>query len=147
MAFSAFNTRFINPTTNAELTTTTVPVRGEIQSISFSGFNVAEIDVTQFSNAAKTYLCGTLDGGTVEVVCFMATGANLQPTLPTTGASTPTDMKVIFGNEDAGKDGVTVAFSAFVQNTAMEAAVDGAVQVTYTLRISGAVTVAYLNRT
>jgi hypothetical protein len=29
----------------------------------------------------------------------------------------------------------------------MEAAVDGAVQVTYTLRISGAVTVAYLNRT
>jgi hypothetical protein len=29
----------------------------------------------------------------------------------------------------------------------MEAAVDGAVSVTYTIRITGAVTVAYLNRT
>jgi len=77
----------------------------------------------------------------------MTTGANLQPTLPTSGASTPTAMKVIFGNEDAGKDGVTVAFSAYVQNTTMEASVDGAVQVNYTLRISGDVEVAYLNRT
>jgi len=147
MAFSAYNTRFINPTTNAELTATTVPVRGEIQSISFSGISAAEIDVTQLSSTAKQYILGTLDGGTVEVVAFMTTGANLQPTLPTSGASTPTAMKVIFGNEDAGKDGVTVAFSAYVQNTTMEASVDGAVQVNYTLRISGDVVVAYLNRT
>jgi hypothetical protein len=147
MAFSAYNSRFINPVGNAELTPTTVPVKGEIQSITFSGISAAEIDVTQLSSAQKQYILGTVDGGTVEVVCFATTGTNLTPTLPTTGASTPTAMKVIFGNEDAGKDGVTLAFSAFVQNTSLEASVDGAVQVTYTLRISGDVVVAYLNRT
>ena len=147
MAFSAYNSRFINPSTNAELTASTQPVKGEIQSITFSGISAAEIDVTQLSSTAKQYVLGTLDGGTVEVVCFATTGAGLLPTLPTTGASSPTAMKVIFGNEDAGKDGVTLAFSAFVQNTSLEASVDGAVQVTYTLRISGDVTAAYLNRT
>ena len=147
MAFSAYNSRFINPTTNAELTTTTVPVKGEIQSITFSGISAAEIDVTQLSSAQKQYILGTVDGGTVEVVCFATNGANLTPTLPTTGSSSPTAMKVIFGNEDAGKDGVTLAFSAYVQNTSVEASVDGAVQVTYTLRISGDVVAAYLNRT
>jgi hypothetical protein len=147
MAISAYNSRFINPSTNAELTPTTQPVKGEIQTISFSGISAAEIDVTNLSSSAKAYVLGTMDGGTVEVTAFMSTGANLQPTLPTSGASTPTDMKVIFGNADGGNDGVTLAFSAYVQNTAMEASVDGAVQVTYTLRISGAVTVAYLNRT
>jgi hypothetical protein len=88
-----------------------------------------------------------MDGGTVEVTAFMTAGTGLNPTLPSSGNSTPTAMKVIFGNADAGKDGVTLAFDGYVQNTAMEAAVDGAVSVTYTIRITGAVTVAYLNRT
>jgi hypothetical protein len=147
MAVSAYNSRFINPTTNAELTAVQQPVKGEIQSISFSGISAAEIDVTNLTSTAKSYVLGTTDGGTVEVTAFMTSGAGLQPTLPTSGASTPTDMKVIFGNADNGKDGVTLAFAGYVQNTAMEAAVDGAVGVTYTIRISGPVTVAFLNRT
>jgi hypothetical protein len=147
MAVSAYNTRFINPSTNAELTPSTQPVKGEIQSISFSGVSAAEIDVTQLSSTAKQYVLGTMDGGTVEVTAFMTNGAGLTPTLPSSGSASPTAMKVIFGNADAGKDGVTLAFDAYVSNTAMEAAVDGAVQVTYTLRISGPVTAAYLNRT
>ena len=147
MAVAAYNSRFINPTGDAEYTPTTAPLKGEIQSISFSGISAAEIDVTFLSSATKQYILGTLDGGTVEVVAFMTNGANLLPTLPTSGNSTPTSMKVIFGNTDSGKDGVTLAFSAYLASTSMEAAVDGAVQVTYTLRISGAVTAAYLNRT
>lgn len=147
MAISAYNTRFINPSTNAELTASTQPVKGEIQSISFSGISAAEIDVTALSDTAKQYVLGTMDGGTVEVTAFMTAGAGLNPTLPSSGNSTPTAMKVIFGNADGGKDGVTLAFDGYVQNTAMEAAVDGAVSVTYTIRITGPVTVAYLNRT
>lgn len=145
MAFSAYNSRFINPTTNATLTGANQPVKGEIQSISFSGITAAEIDVTMLTSTAKTYVLGTMDGGTVEVTAFMTGGAGVNPTLPVSGESSPTAMAVAFGNQDNGNDFVKVAFSAYVVNTAMEATVDSAVQVTYTLRISGAVTITWVN--
>jgi len=125
MAFSAFNTTF---------TTGSGDVVGEVNSISFSGVSTAEIDVTQLSDSAKKYVMGTLDGGTVEVSCFTTAAA---PILPTNADAAPTSFVLRFG-----ATGPTVTFSAYVQNTALEAAVDGAVQTTYTLRISGAVTIA-----
>lgn len=145
MAFSAYNSRFINPTTNATLTSLQQPVKGEIQSISFSGITAAEIDVTFLSSTAKAYVLGTADGGTVDVVAFMTAGAATIPTLPTSGNSTPTSMAVAFGNQDSGADFVKAAFDAYVVNTSMEAAVDSAVQVNYTLRITGPVTLTWVN--
>lgn len=127
MAISSYSSTF---------TTGGGTIIGEIQSISFSGVSAAEIDVTNLTSTAKAYVLGTMDGGTVDITCFTT---NAAPTLPTSGATSPTSFVVRFG---AAANGVNVTFSAFVVSTALEASVDGAVQTTYSLRISGAVTVA-----
>jgi hypothetical protein len=77
---------------------------------------------------------GTLDGGTVEVTCFTTTAA---PTLPAANDVAPTTYTLRFG-----ATGPTVNMTGYVQNTAIEAAVDGAVQTTYTIRLTGNVTVS-----
>jgi hypothetical protein len=137
MAVAAYNTRFLLPASGAGV------LLGEHQSISFSGVQGAEIDITALISATKAYILGTIEGGTVEVVSHVAAGT--VPNQPVTGSSTPYTYKIIFGNADGGNDGVTVTFDAYLVNTKFEASVDQAVGVTYTLRITGAVTVAYQN--
>ena len=124
MAISAYSTSF----------TTGADIIGEVTSISLSGVSTAEIDVTQLSDTAKKYVMGTMDGGTVEVTCFTTTAA---PTLPVSGDATPSSYVLRFGSA-----GPTVTMTGYIQNTALEAAVDGAVQTTYTIRLTGNVTVA-----
>lgn len=124
MAISAYSTQF----------TTGADIIGEVTNISFSGITAAEIDVTQLSSTAKQYVLGTVDGGTVEVTCFTTTTA---PTLPTSGDATTSSFILRFGAA-----GPTVTFAGYVSNTAFEASVDGAVTTTYTIRITGAVTIA-----
>ena len=124
MAISAYSTSF----------TTGADIIGEVTSISLSGVSTAEIDVTQLSDTAKTYVMGTMDGGTVEVTCFTPTAA---PTLPVSGDATPSSYVLRFGAA-----GPTVTMTGYIQNTALEAAVDGAVQTTYTIRLTGSVTVS-----
>jgi hypothetical protein len=124
MAISAYNTSF----------TAGGDIIGEVSSISLSGVSTAEIDVTQLSDASKKYVMGTLDGGTVEVTCFTTTAA---PTLPAANDVAPTTYTLRFG-----ATGPTVNMTGYVQNTAIEAAVDGAVQTTYTIRLTGNVTVS-----
>jgi hypothetical protein len=125
MAISAFNTQF---------TTGAGDIVGEVTSISFSGISAAEIDVTNLASTAKSYVLGTMDGGTVEISCFMTATA---PTLPTSGDGSPTSYGLRFG-----ATGPVVSFTGYVQNTSFEAAVDGAVSTTYTIRLTGTVTIA-----
>jgi hypothetical protein len=126
MAISAYNTQF---------TTGAGDIVGEVTSISFSGISAAEIDVTNLASTAKSYVLGTMDGGTVEISCFMTAAA---PTLPTSGDGAPTSYVLRFGSTG----GPTVSFTGYVQNTSFEAAVDGAVTTTYTIRLTGTVTIA-----
>lgn len=125
MAISAYSTSF---------TTGAGEIIGEITSISFSGISAAEIDVTNLTSTAKAYVLGTQDGGTVEITCFTTTSA---PTLPTSGDTTASNFAVRFGTA-----GPTVTFSGYIVSTALEASVDGAVQTTYSIRITGATTVS-----
>jgi len=125
MAISAYNTTFLNGAGE---------IIGEITSISFSGVSATEIDVTSLTSTAKAYVLGTQDGGTVEVACFTTNSA---PTLPASGDTTPTSFQVRFG-----QSGPTFAFQGYIVSTALEASVDGAVQTTYSIRITGGTTVS-----
>lgn len=129
-AFSAFGSAF---------TTGQGEVTGLITGLSFSGISATEIDVTSLTDAGKTYVLGTSDPGTVEVTCNMERTQAFD--LPTSGDSTPTQFAIRFGPQGAGLAGPTVSFTGYLQSTAVEASVDSAVTVTYTIRISGAVTV------
>lgn len=112
-------------------------VSGIITAISIGGISTAEIDVTSLASTFKTYVMGTLDGGTVTVSVNHDSGT--APDMPVAGNATPTAFTLRFG---ASGTGPTFTFDAYVQNLTTEAAVDAVVSGTYTLRISSNVTVA-----
>lgn len=135
MAFSSYNSRISAPASGAAGF-----LPGDITQISFSGFSAAEIDVTQLTSAGKSYIMGTNDPGTVTVTTMVnAATANKPPVPVSNGAAV--SYTVYFGG--SGTTGLKFLFSAFLTGTALEAAVDGAVMATYTLQITGAVTVTY----
>lgn len=110
---------------------------GTITSISLGGVSTAEIDVTGLGDSAKQYIMGTLDGGTVEISAIV-TGA---PGIPTSGDTTADAYTLTFGTPAVGNASPRFSFNAFIQQVSVEASVDGVVTATYTLRITGAVTV------
>ena len=119
-------------------TTGATAVSGIVTAISIGGISTAEIDVTSLASTFKTYVMGTLDGGTVTVTVNHNAGE--VPDLPVAGSATPTSFVLRFGA--SGATGPTFSFDAYVQNLTTEAAVDAVVSGTYTLRISSTVTVA-----
>ena len=125
MAFSAYGSTF---------TTGAGSILGEITNISFGGITATQIDVTALTDTDKKYVVGFADGGTITVSCFTTAAV---PSLPTSGNSSPTSFVITFGSAGAGRPIAT--FTAYLQNTVIEAAVDAAVTTTYTLRISGTV--------
>ena len=125
-------------TTGTAFTTGSGSVSGIITAINLGGISTAEIDVTQLSDTSKNYIMGTRDGGTVEVTVMVDTAAT--PDLPTAGSSSTTAFVLRFGA--SGASGPTFTFNAYVQSVSTEAALDGAVSATYTLRISGSISVA-----
>jgi hypothetical protein len=135
MAFSSYNSRISSPATGQSGF-----LPGDITQISFSGFSAAEIDVTQLTSAAKSYIMGTNDPGTFTVTTMVNAAAANKPPVPVSNG-TASSYTVYFGG--ASTTGLKFIFSAFLTGTALEAAVDGAVQATYTLQITGAVTVSY----
>lgn len=125
-------------TAGTAFTTGSAEVSGIITAISLGGISTAEIDVTALSDTSKAYIMGVRDGGTVEVTVMVDTSA--VPDLPSAGDATPSSFVLRFGPN--GGSGPVFTFTAYVQSASVEASVDGAVTATYTLRISGAITVA-----
>jgi hypothetical protein len=122
-------------------TTGTSDIKGSITAISISGISTSEIDVTALSDTNKTYVMGHLDGGTVEVtVNLESAAAGPLVSMPVAGDASPTNFVLKFGTGAASALVPTFTFSAFIQNVSVEANVDSQITATYTLRISGTVT-------
>lgn len=115
-------------------------VVGTITAISLGGISTAEIDTTALSSTTKEYVMGTIDGGTVDVTVNLVSGSTIS--LPTAGDAIPTAFILKFGTHVAGTTVPVFSFDAYIQNVSVESAVDSQVTASYTLRITGAVTVA-----
>lgn len=116
-------------------------ILGTITAISMGGISTAEIDVTSLASTFKTYIMGTLDGGTITVSVDCVAGALIS--MPTAGLATPISFSIRFGTHAATPNQKPLfAFSGYIQNTAVEAAVDSQVKATYTIRVSSDVTVS-----
>ena len=115
-------------------------VIGTITAISLGGISTAEIDTTALASTSKEYVMGTIDGGTVDVTVNLATGSTVD--LPTAGDNAPTAFKLKFGTWVSGAAVPFFTFDAYIQNVSVEASVDAQVTASYTLRITGSVTVA-----
>jgi len=141
MAFSSFNSRILAPTIGNPGF-----IPGDITNISFSGFSAAEIDVTALISTGKAYVLGTRDNGTVTITTMavpslVAATPTQAPPVPASGGTART-YNVYFGGA-SGTLGLKFVFDAFLISTTMDAAVDAAVGVTYTLQINGIVTVTF----
>ena len=111
-------------------------ILGTITAISMGGISTAEIDVTSLASTFKTYIMGTLDGGTITVSVDLIAGTLVS--LPLAGDSTPTSFSIRFGTHAASPNQKPLfSFSGYIQNTTVEAAVDSQVKATYTIRVSG----------
>ena len=121
-------------------TTGDTVILGTITAISMSGMSAAEIDTTGISSTTKEFVLGTLDGGTVDITVNLVTGSLVS--MPTAGDGTPTAFVLKFGTHAAGATVPVFSFSAYIQSSSVEAGVDQQVTANYTLRITGAVTVA-----
>lgn len=108
-------------------------VVGEITAISFSGVSATEIDVSNLASYDKTFILGTVDGGTVEITVNAIGSA---PSTLTAGSATPIAFQVRFGGQGFG---YTASFNAYIQSVKEEAGVDQVVKTTYTLQISSVV--------
>lgn len=115
-------------------------IKGAVTAVNLGGISTAEIDVTGIGDTSKSYVMGTLDGGTIEVTVNVDTAAAAL-TLPSSGSSTPAAYTLTFGTPAVGNACPRFSFSAYIQNVSVEAALDAQVTATYTLRISGAITV------
>ena len=115
-------------------------IKGTITAISLGGISTAEIDVTSISSTTKEYVMGTLDGGTVDVTVNLDAG--VVASMPTAGDTAPTVFTLRFGTHAAGATVPLFSFSAYIQSVSVEAGVDAQVTASYTLRISGAISVA-----
>lgn len=107
---------------------------GEVTGISFSGVSATEIETSNLASYDKTYILGTVDGGTVEI---MVNAIGAIPSTLVAGDATPTAFTIRFGGAGAG---YTTGFSAYIQSIKSELGVDQVVKNTYTLQISSAVT-------
>ena len=111
-------------------------ILGTITAISMGGISTAEIDVTSLASTFKTYIMGTLDGGTITVSVDLIAGALVS--MPVAGDATPTSFSIRFGTHAISPNQKPLfTFSGYIQNTAVEAAVDSQVKATYTIRVSG----------
>lgn len=108
---------------------------GEVTSISLSGIQRAEIEVTSLTDATKEYIVGTTDPGTIEcAINFTGQAAALDALEgPTATASAFT---LDFG--DAG----TFSGNAYVTQLTIEAGLDAALTGSVTLRPTGTITYA-----
>lgn len=106
-----------------------------INTISLSGVQAGEIDVTDLSSTAKEFLQGLEDPGTVEINGFYDyTNTEQAAMRDAVGGSSSSLYQITLS------DTHTIQFSALVQSFAMEVAVDGAVEMSMSLKITGAIT-------
>ena len=124
-AFSSYNTTI---TYNSQAV-------GEVTNISVGGSSLAEIDVTSLTDAAKTFIMGALDAGTLTVDFFAPSNwADLDIGQPTSGGSAvPIVISFAGGTLDAG-------FDALTTNMSISAEQDGAVTVSVTLKLQTEIT-------
>ena len=109
---------------------------GDVTSVSIAGITRAEIDVTALADAAKKYMMGTVDSGTIEV------GFNYDEAIaayiPATTENVSSAWSITVNTAEASTQ--IISFNAFVQSFSVEAGVDAALTGSLTLRIDGAVT-------
>lgn len=144
--FSSRGTRFVVGSSTPGQTAARVYFVPTIEatSVSFGGIAAAEIDVTKLSDPWKQFVLGTTDIGTMEVAGFVKNSTAIP--IPSSGSATPQAMCLIFGTDASRGVGdengnLRVDVWAYLVGVSVEAAVDQAVSLTLTFRLTDGISV------
>lgn len=120
----------------------------DVTAIAMNGISVAELDTSSLSTTSKTAKVGIRENGTISLSIYMfesvgSSGTDsqyyLRPELYKNGASAAS-WRLLFAGDTTGSAATYVTFSAYVTSLNVSAAVDGIVQASVTLRITGSLT-------
>ncbi len=115
----------------------------EIRSISVDGVSLAEIDVSNISSSVKSFIGGTKDSGTVSLSLYApAYAANV---LGASGALNPatyangSEYRRFAIQLGPSTGSFRIEFYGYVTSLDVSAAVDGAVEASVTIRLTGSI--------
>jgi hypothetical protein len=121
---------------------------GDVTSVAMNGITVAELDTSSLATTSKTAAVGIRENGTISLSIYMfesvgsfSTDAQyyLRPEIYKNGAAAGS-WRLLFAGDTTGSAATYVTFSAYVTSLNVSAAVDGIVQASVTLRITGSLT-------
>lgn len=143
MAYAAQKT-----TLQVQLPNTNYASVADVTAIAMNGISVAELDTSSLATTSKTAAVGIRENGTISMSIYMfdsvggaSTDAQyyLRPEFYKGGADA-TSWRLLFAGDTTGSAATYVTFSAYVTSLNVSAAVDGIVQASVTLRITGSLT-------
>jgi hypothetical protein len=116
-----------------------------------NGISVAELDTSSLGTTSKTAAVGIRENGTISLSIYMfeSVGSSttdaqyyLRPVSYKSGGDLvdAASWRLLFGGDTTGSAATYVTFSAYVTSLNVSAAVDGIVQASVTLRITGSLT-------
>lgn len=124
----------------------------DVTAIAMNGISVAELDTSSLATTSKTAAVGIRENGTISMSIYMfdsvggvSTDAQyyLRPEVYKAGADGSdggVSWRLLFAGDTTGSAATYVTFSAYVTSLNVSAAVDGIVQASVTLRITGSLT-------
>lgn len=119
--------------------------------LSFTGptQSSAEVEVTSFDSAAKEFIAGLRDGGSISFdMNFVASNAAQQGLQTDMNNAATRNFKLILPDNTVTGDRTTITFAAVItQFTLLKGQVDQALSSSVTLKLSGAPTVVYSDNT
>lgn len=120
----------------------------EVVSISGPTESARQVEVTNFDSAAKEYIAGLRDSGELSFECNFIPESTMQQGLRTDLINrVKRNFKLILNDNTVEGDKTTFTFAAVVTSFAMNGATDDAWKASVTLKISGAPTILYSDRT
>jgi predicted secreted protein len=118
---------------------------GEVTNVSGPPETAPQVDVTSFDSTAREFRAGLVDGGEVSFdMNLVGSNAQQQGLRTDLRAGTVRNFKLILPDAALEANCTTIAFAAVVTNlSGVDAAVDGVIKQSCTLKVSGLPTWTY----
>ena len=116
-------------------------VIGEVLSINFDGATQATIDTTSLVSTMKSFKVGTVDPGSISLEVNLD-GDDSKQIILQTAATDQTARSFIISYGTGQTSGCTISGNCFVTSFSIKSAVDTVLTASFTLKLSGAYTIA-----
>lgn len=130
------------PTFGTTITFNSVAV-GEVLSLNIDGLKLNTIDVTTLADRHRKFVAGLIDSGTISMeVNILSAHSALWDQLDDTAATTAPSAKTFSLSFGSSTNVHTASGNCFVTDYSVKGGLDSALTASFTMKITGAVTLA-----